>query len=159
MEHAQFTDNIPLAYDHGLGPVLFQDYAEHAARQVAGRKPQRVLETCAGTGILTRCLRDMLPVSTPIVATDLNAPMLDVARWKFDCDGGVGSQAAVAMSLPLPDRCFDMLVCQFGVMFLPDKAKAYREAHRVLTDGGRYVFSVWDGSVRGAPLLTDDVMR
>jgi SAM-dependent methyltransferase len=159
MEHTQFTHEIPLAYDRGLGPVLFHDYAEHTARHVAGLGPQRVLETCAGTGIVTRHLRDLLPVTTPIVVTDLNAPMLDVARTKFRPGEAVEFQSADAMALPFPNQSFDMLVCQFGVMFFPDKAKAYREAHRVLTPGGRYVFSVWDGSVRSAPLMTDDVMR
>jgi SAM-dependent methyltransferase len=158
-EHTQFTHNIPLAYDRGLGPVIFHDYAEHTARHVAKLAPRRVLETCAGTGIVTRQLRDMLPASTPIVVTDLNTPMLDVARTKFRSDEAVEFQSADAMALPFPDQSFDMLVCQFGMMFFSDKAKAYREAYRILAPGGHYVFSVWDGSVRGAPLATDDVMR
>jgi SAM-dependent methyltransferase len=158
-EHAQFTDDIPSAYDRGLGPVLFHDYADHMAQHVARLRPQRVLETCAGTGIVTRRLRDVLPVTTAIIATDLNASMLDVARTKFRSGEPVEFQTADAMALPFPDQSFDMLVCQFGVMFFPDKAKAYQEAYRVLTPGGRYAFSVWDGSVRGAPLATDDVMR
>jgi SAM-dependent methyltransferase len=158
-EHTLFTEDIPSAYDRGLGPVLFQDYAEHTARHVAALGPRRVLETCAGTGIVTRCLRDVLPGTTPIVATDLNAPMLNVAQTKFLPGEPVEFQSADAMTLPFLDQSFDMLVCQFGVMFFPDKAKAYREAYRVLAPGGRYVFSVWDGSVRGAPLATDDVMR
>jgi ubiquinone/menaquinone biosynthesis C-methylase UbiE len=158
-EYARFTEDIPFAYDRGLGPVLFHDYAEHTARQVARFGPQRVLETCAGTGIVTRHLRDVLPATTAIVATDLNVSMLDVAQTKFHPGDAVEFQSADAMELPFPDRSFDMLVCQFGVMFFPDKAKAYHEAYRVLTPGGHYVFSVWDGSVRGAPLATDDVMR
>jgi ubiquinone/menaquinone biosynthesis C-methylase UbiE len=158
-EHAQFTDDIPFAYDRGLGPVLFHDYADHMAQYVARLRPQRVLETCAGTGIVTRRLRDGLPATTTIITTDLNPPMLNVARTKFHPGEAVEFQSADAMSLPFPDQSFDMLVCQFGVMFFPDKAKAYHEAYRVLTPGGHYVFSVWDGSVRGAPLATDDVMR
>lgn len=104
-------------------------------------------------------MRDVLPATTAIVATDLNASMLDVARTKFRPGEALELQPADAMALPFPDQSFDMLVCQFGVMFLPDKAKAYQEAYRVLTPGGRYVFSVWDGGVRGAPLATDDLMR
>jgi SAM-dependent methyltransferase len=82
-----------------------------------------------------------------------------VAQTKFSPGEAVEFQAADAMALPFPDKSFDMLVCQFGVMFFPDKARAYREAWRVLTPGGRYVFSVWDGSVRGAPLATDEAVR
>jgi SAM-dependent methyltransferase len=158
-EHAQFTDDIPSAYDRGLGPVLFQDYAEHTARHVARLAPRRLLETGAGTGIVTRRLRDVLPATTPIVVTDLNAAMLEVARTKFRPGEAVEFRTADAMALSFPDQSFDMLVCQFGVMFFPDKAKAYREAYRVLAPGGRYLFSVWDGSVRGAPLATDDAVR
>jgi SAM-dependent methyltransferase len=158
-EYAQFTDDIPLAYDRGLGPVIFHDFAEHTARHVASLGRQQLLETCAGTGIVTRRLRDILPATMPIIATDLNESMLNVARTKFGPDEAVKFQPADAMALPFPDQSFDILVCQFGVMFFPDKAKAYREAHRVLVPGGRYVFSVWDGSVRGAPLAVDDVVR
>ena len=159
VEHARFTDDIPSAYDRGLGPVIFHDFADHTARHVAALGPRRLLETCAGTGIVTRRMRDLLPATTPIVATDLNDAMLNVARAKFAADEPVEFQSADATALPFPDRSFDVLVCQFGVMFFPDKAKGYREAYRVLMPGGRYVFSVWDGSVRGAPLATDDVVR
>src|SRR5207248_2899997 len=114
------------------------------ARRVAASAPRRVLETCAGTGIVTRRLRDMLPVSTQLIATDLNPPMLEVARGKFKPSEAVEFQPADATDLPFPDQSFDAVVCQFGVMFFPDKEKSYREAYRVLAPGGQYLFSVWD---------------
>ena len=104
----------------------------------------RVLETACGTGIVTRALLDALPPGTVLTATDLNAELLDNARRKCRPDETVSFQPADATALPFPDGSFDTLVCQFGVMFYPDKDKGYREALRVLVPGGRYLFSVWD---------------
>ena len=137
---ADFTGSIPTFYDHGLGPVFFTDFAEDIARRAAESAPMRVLETAAGTGIVTRRLRDLLPREAHLIATDLNPPMLEVARQKFRPDEAVEFQPADAAALPFPDASFDTIVCQFGVMFFPDKDKGYREAHRVLVGGGRYLF-------------------
>jgi ubiquinone/menaquinone biosynthesis C-methylase UbiE len=143
---AEFIGEIPQNYDSGLGPVLFAGYAVDMARRAAslGGTPARVLETAAGSGILTRRLRDALPARAHLTATDLNAPMLEVARTKFRADEDVVFQTADATALPFPDGSFDTVVCQFGVMFYPNKDQGYREAHRVLAPGGRYLFSVWD---------------
>ena len=141
---ARFTGNIPQHYDAGLGPMIFVDYAEDIARRVAACHPARVLETAAGTGIVTRRLRDVLPAGVSLTATDLNPPMLEIARAKFRPGEQVAFRPADAMALPFADNSFDAVVCQFGVMFYPDKDKSYREIHRVLAPGGHYVFSVWD---------------
>jgi SAM-dependent methyltransferase len=147
---AQFTGTIPEHYDRGLGPVIFTDFAADIARRVSDRSPMRVLETAAGTGIVTRHLRDHLPPSSHLTATDLNEAMLDVARSKFRADERVTFLAADATELPFPDDHFDCVVCQYGVMFFPDKAKSYREVRRVLAANGRYVFSVWDSHAHNA---------
>jgi SAM-dependent methyltransferase len=141
---AEFTGSIPAFYDHGLGPVFFTDFADHIARRATASAPMRVLEIAAGTGIVTRRLRDLLPPEAHLVATDLNPPMLEVARRKFRPDESVEFQPADAAALRFSDSSFDALVCEFGVMFFPDKDRSYREAHRVLGSGGRYLFSVWD---------------
>jgi ubiquinone/menaquinone biosynthesis C-methylase UbiE len=141
---ASFIGNIPEEYDRGLGPMIFVDYAADMARRVTSLAPKRVLELAAGTGIVTRLLRDLLPESTLLTATDLNPPMLDVARGKFRADERVNFQPADATDLPFLNGAFDAVVCQFGVMFFPDKDRSYREVHRVLGHGGRYLFSVWD---------------
>lgn len=141
---ARFAGDIPANYDSGLGPHLFVDYAADLARRATAAKPGRVLELAAGTGIVTRMLRDALPDSTHLVASDLNPPMLEMARQKFSADEKVEFQPADATALPFADGAFDTLVCQFGVMFFPDKDKSYREAYRVLASGGRYHFNVWD---------------
>jgi ubiquinone/menaquinone biosynthesis C-methylase UbiE len=139
-----FTGSIPPFYDQGLGPIFFTDFADDIARRVAASAPMRVLEIAAGTGIVTRRLRDLLPRGTHLTATDLNPPMLEVARGKFRPDEGIEFRPADAMALPFPDSSFDAVVCQFGIMFFPDKDKGHREAYRVLVSGGWYQFSVWD---------------
>ncbi len=141
---ADFSGNIPENYDSGMGPVIFAGYAEDMGRRVALGSPTRVLETAAGTGIVTRVLRDRLPASAQLTATDLNVGMLEIARTKFRPDEPVTFQPADATALPFGDASFDAVICQFGAMFFPDKDKSYQEAHRVLVPGGRYYFSVWD---------------
>ena len=136
-EATRFGGGIPENYDRGLGPIFFADYADHTARLVAGYAPLHVLETGAGTGIVTRRLRDLLPATTSLIATDLNLPMLEIARKKFRPDEPVEFQQADAMALPLADASFDVVVCQFNVMFFPDKEKSYSEAYRVLAPAGR----------------------
>jgi ubiquinone/menaquinone biosynthesis C-methylase UbiE len=143
-DSASFVGNIPENYDQYLGPNIFVDYAADIAQRAVTRRPARVLEIAAGTGIVTRRLRDLLPATAHLTATDLNEPMLDVARAKFRPDEQVDFRPADALALPFADAAFDAVVCQFGVMFYPDKAKSYHEALRVLAPGGRYLFSVWD---------------
>lgn len=140
----QFVGDIPESYDRGLGPHIFEPYAADLAARVAAFRPARVLEIAAGTGIVTRKLRDALPESSTLTASDLNAPMLDVARAKFSPQERVAFETADAMALPFDEGAFDAVACQFGVMFFPDKPQAYREARRVLAPGGRYLFNVWD---------------
>lgn len=139
-----YVGSIPEQYDRNLGPLLFADYAEDISRRVAACQPRRVLEIAAGTGIVTRQLRNLLPDGVELTVTDLNPPMLEIARTKFRPEELVKFQPADAAALPFADNGFDVLVCQFGVMFFPDKDKSYREAVRTLVPGGRYLFSVWD---------------
>jgi ubiquinone/menaquinone biosynthesis C-methylase UbiE len=124
--------------------MIFADYAADIARRTAACGPARVLETAAGTGIVTRQLRNLLPTNVKLVATDLNPPMLEVARSKLRPSERVEFQVADATALPFPDGSFDAVVCQFGVMLFLEKDKSYREVHRVLAPGGRYRFNVWD---------------
>jgi len=142
--NAAFTGSIPDNYDKGLGPVIFADYAADMARLVAASGAKNVLEIAAGTGIATRRLRDLLAADARLTASDLNPPMLEIARAKFKPGESVDFQTADGCALPFEDGAFDAVVCQFGVMFFPDKEAGYREARRVLSPGGRYFFSVWD---------------
>jgi len=138
-----FVGSIPEYYDRFLGPRLFQDFADDLAQRVLHVRPNKVLEMAAGTGIVTRKLRDLLPDDRPITATDLNPPMLEFAKSKFQVSERVHFEPADATQLPYRDSDFDTLVCQFGVMFFPDKQRSYREAFRILKPGGHYIFNVW----------------
>ena len=138
-----FAGSIPAIYQSHLVPLIFEPYAVDLARRVAARSPGRVLEIAAGTGVLTRKLASVLPESAFIVATDLNQPMLDHAS-AIGTRRPVEWRQADAMQLPFSDNAFDMVVCQFGAMFFPEKARAYAEARRVLKPGGVFLFSVWD---------------
>jgi SAM-dependent methyltransferase len=138
---SQFTGAIPDYYDRALVPVMFAPYAQYMARRAAGPL-RKVLETAAGTGIVTRALANALPAAR-ITATDLNPAMLEVAKARFDDSDNVVFRQADATALPFKDGEFDLIVCQFGVMFYPDKVAGFREARRVLKPGGRYLFNVW----------------
>jgi len=140
---AVFAQAIAQLYEQHLVPLIFEPYAADLATRVRQKKPSRVLEVAAGTGVVTRALADSLPSSTHIVATDLNQPMLDQAATKSTSRPVEWRQADV-MQLPFPEQSFDVVVCQFGAMFFPDKVKAFAEVRRVLSDGGDFLFNVWD---------------
>jgi ubiquinone/menaquinone biosynthesis C-methylase UbiE len=139
-----FAGSIPEIYDRFLVPLIFEPYAIDLARRIAAAGPQDVLETAAGTGVLTRAMASTLPASVRIVATDLNQPMLNQAAARQCGDARITWRQADALALPFEDRSFDVVACQFGAMFFPDKVQGYREARRVLKPGGRFLFNVWD---------------
>ena len=138
-----FAGSIPKLYESHLVPLIFAPYAADIAQRLASRLPTRVLEIAAGTGVVTRALASALPERTPIVATDLNQAMLDQAI-KTGTSRPVEWRQADAVQLPFGDAAFDTVVCQFGAMFFPDKAKAFSEARRVLRPRGVFIFNVWD---------------
>ena len=138
-----FAGSIPQLYERYLVPLIFEPYAIDLASRVMLRHPSRVLEIAAGTGVVTRHLTKVLPLSVSIVATDLNQPMLNHAA-AIGTTRPIEWRQADAMQLPFPNEAFDVVVCQFGVMFFPDKARAFSEARRVLRPGGTFIFNVWD---------------
>jgi ubiquinone/menaquinone biosynthesis C-methylase UbiE len=138
-----FTGSIPALYDRHLGPLLFEPYAHDLAARLSDLRSGAVLETAAGTGIVTAVLAERLAPAVRLVATDLNQAMVDHAATKPALQRAELRQAD-ALKLPFDDGSFDAVVCQFGAMFFPDRPAGYREARRVLKPGGRFVFSVWD---------------
>jgi ubiquinone/menaquinone biosynthesis C-methylase UbiE len=138
-----FSGSIAQIYDTYMVPLIFEPYAPGLVDRLASKSLSRVLELAAGTGVVTRALASRLPEHVAIVATDLNQAMLDQAS-------AVGTKRVVewrqadAMQLPFPEATFDAVVCQFGAMFFPDKARAFSEARRVLRPGGVFAFNVWD---------------
>ncbi|MEN4918553.1 class I SAM-dependent methyltransferase [Achromobacter spanius] len=139
-----FTGSIPKLYDTLMVPMIFASYAAGMAERVAGFSPRAVLETAAGSGAVTRVLAPRLGTGARYVATDLNQPMLDYAAGRQGAGSSVEWRQADAQHLPFDDDTFDVVCCQFGAMFFPDRIGAYAEARRVLRSGGRFVFSVWD---------------
>jgi ubiquinone/menaquinone biosynthesis C-methylase UbiE len=152
-----FAGSIPKFYDTLMVPLIFQAYAAHMAERVAALSPGAVLETAAGSGVVTRALAPRLRADARYVVTDLNQPMLDYAATRQGSDGRIEWRQADALALPFDDASFDVVCCQFGAMFFPERVAGYAEARRVLKPGGRFVFSVWDRIEDNA--FADDVTR
>lgn len=139
-----FTGSIPKLYDTLMVPLIFDAYAADTAALVATFSPGSVLETAAGSGAVTRALAPKLGAAAHYVVTDLNQPMLDYAASQQGADSRLEWRQADALALPFGGAAFDVVCCQFGAMFFPDRAAGYGEARRVLKPGGRFVFTVWD---------------
>jgi ubiquinone/menaquinone biosynthesis C-methylase UbiE len=139
-----FARSIPENYDRYMVPLIFEPFATDIARRAAALSPAVVLETAAGSGVVTRTLAPRLAPGARYAATDLNQPMLDYAASRQGPDTRIEWRQADALALPFEDATFDLVVCQFGAMFFPDRPAGYREAKRVLKPGGRFLFNVWD---------------
>jgi ubiquinone/menaquinone biosynthesis C-methylase UbiE len=139
-----FAGSIPENYDRYMVPLIFESYARDIARRAAALSPKAVLETASGSGVVTRALAPGLSPDASYIVTDLNQPMLDYAATRQKQDSRIAWRKADAQSLPFEDAAFDLVCCQFGVMFFPDRPSAYREARRVLKPGGSFLFNAWD---------------
>src|SRR3954468_3737862 len=139
-----FAGSVPEIYDTYLVPLIFEAYASDLAHRVAEAAPGQVLEIAAGTGVVTRALAPLLRADARYVVTDLNQPMLDRAASRQGSDARIAWQQADALSLPFEAERFDVVCCQFGVMFFPNRPAAYREALRVLKPNGLFAFNAWD---------------
>ena len=152
-----FAGSIPEIYDTYLVPLIFEPYANDIAGRAAALWPKTVLETAAGSGVVTRALASRLASYSRYTVTDLNQPMLDHAENRQGPDGRIIWRQADALDLPFDDASFDVIVCQFGVMFFPDRIAGYAEARRVLKPGGSFLFNVWDeiGANEFADVVTE----
>jgi SAM-dependent methyltransferase len=137
-----FAGSIPEIYDSHLVPLMFTPYADDLVSRLDGVDLNHVLETAAGTGVVTQRLAAALPDAVQIIASDLNPAMLDRAKGRPGV-ARVFWQQADALALPFGDGTFGAVVCQFGVMFFPDRVAGYREARRVLKPGGGFLFNAW----------------
>jgi len=136
-----FAGAIPESYDRYLVPLIFAPFAADLARRAASLSPRAVLETAAGTGVVTRALAASLAADASYVVTDLNQPMLDYAASRQPLDSRLKWRHADALALPFENASFDLVCCQFGAMFFPDRSSAYREAKRVLKPGGYFLLT------------------
>ena len=139
-----FAGSVPENYDRYMVPLIFEPYAADLARRAASLSPGAVLEIAAGTGVVTRSLAPKLSPDASYIVTDLNQPMLDYAASRQPADGRLKWRQADALALPFDDAAFDLVCCQFGAMFFPERSTAYRQARRVLKPGGHFLFNVWD---------------
>jgi ubiquinone/menaquinone biosynthesis C-methylase UbiE len=140
---ADFGGSIPEYYDSIMGSTQFEPFGADLVRRLPARPSGDVLELACGSGRVTRRLRQWLDTSVSLVASDISAAMLDYARRNVA--GDIEWREADACKLPFPDAVFGAAVCAFGIMFVPDKAGAMREARRVLHENGLFLFNVWDG--------------
>ncbi|TXI05051.1 MAG: methyltransferase domain-containing protein [Rhizobium sp.] len=152
-----FAGSIPENYDRYMVPLIFEPFAADLARRAASLAPGSVLEIAAGTGVVARALAPKLSIHARYVVTDLNQPMLDYAASRQAVDSRIVWRQADALALPFDDAAFDLVCCQFGAMFFPDRCIAYREARRVLKSNGHFLFSVWDCLEEN--IFADDVTR
>lgn len=139
-----FAGSIPALYDEFLGPAIFTPFADDLTARISARvREGRLLETACGTGLVTRRLDQALAPGVRITATDLSDAMLGYAKTRTPPSARLEWRTADAAALPFPDASFDGVLNQFGWMFIPDKALAFREARRVLKSGGALAFNVW----------------
>jgi len=153
----QFRGRVPEFYDRCLVPIIFEDYASEMADRVVALAPGVLLELATGTGAVTEVLREALPKDCQIIASDLNDPMLELARAKLQDETSISFRVVDAMEIPMQDASVDVIVCQFGVMFFPERVATYREIRRVLRPGGTFLFNVWNGIAENgfANVITD----
>ena len=139
-----FGGSIPENYDRYMVPLIFEPFAADIAQRAVSFSPRAVLETAAGSGVVTRALGPKLGLDASYIVTDLNQPMLDFAASRQAPDKRINWRQADALALPFENAAFDLVCCQFGAMFFPDRQSGYREAKRVLKPGGCFLFNVWD---------------
>lgn len=153
-----FGGSIPEKYDKYLTPLFFEPYADDLISRIKGREYDSILELACGTGRVTMNLRREFPGSK-LTATDINPDMLSVARKNVTHPNVVWDTVDM-QEIPFDDSSYDLIVCQFGVMFVPDKVKAFKEIYRVLKPGGRFVFNVWESFQRNlVSYHTDQVIN
>lgn len=148
MSEATFSGSVPENYERYLVPLIFEDYAADLASRVSVPAGGKVLEVACGTGVVTRHVLAHLPADSHLTATDLQEAMIDQAKSSVGSSPRITYRQADAADLPFSDGSFEAVICQFGIMFLPDKSAGYSEAARVLKPGGVFAFNVWDSLER-----------
>lgn len=152
-----FDGSVAQNYDDLLGPFIFEPFAVNIIENIEFNLMHDVLEIACGTGRVTNHLREVLPADAKLIATDLNAGMIAVAKQKVPLDT-ITWDTADMLNLKYDDESFDLIVCQFGVMFAPDKDKAFAQMYRVLKKGGRLIFNTWANIVNNKPFLLTNMV-
>jgi ubiquinone/menaquinone biosynthesis C-methylase UbiE len=143
-EQWQVSGSAPEAYEHYLVPTLFTPWAEDLVDRMALRPGQRVVDVACGTGIVARLAAHRINPGGAVTGLDLNPGMLSVARsLSPPADVTMEWREGSAMTLPFANATFNVVLCQQGLQFFPDRLAALREMYRVLVPGGRLGLSVW----------------
>ena len=143
-EQWHLDENPEELFERYLVPAKFGPWAEDLV-ELAGPQPgERVLDVACGTGVVTRLVAPLVGATGKVVGQDLNAGRIAVARSLSSVPGvTIEWQESDVSALPIPDATFDLVCCQQGLQFFPDRLAALGEMSRVLVSGGRLAFSVW----------------
>jgi len=141
-DNAAFSGSIPEIYDKYLGPFLFEKYAIDLIERIENGEYKSILEIACGTGIVSKFLPEIFTNDEKIICSDLNPDMIEIAKKKVKEDR-IEWKVVDMQEMPFDDNTFDLVFMQFGIMFAPDKEKAFREMYRVLKPGGKLLFNVW----------------
>jgi len=136
-------------YDQFFGPLFFEPYAIEVTKRIDPSTVAVALEIAAGTGRVTRHIRERIPADARLIASDISGDMLNEAKKKLS-HLAIEWQKADAQLLPFGDNSIDLVVCCFAYMFVPDKPKAFAEVYRVLKPGGMLLFTTWDSLQQNA---------
>jgi ubiquinone/menaquinone biosynthesis C-methylase UbiE len=147
-----FIGSIPAVYESVLGDFIFEPYARDIITRITPTEHASVLELAAGTGRVTGFLAKLFSDKSTIVATDISDEMIEVGKQQVKSSNLTWHQVDIA-DIPFADNSFDLVVCQFGIMFLKDKIRGFSEIRRVLKPGGQFIFNVW------APLAENQIWQ
>ena len=133
-----------VSYESYMVPSLFAPWATYLVQRANPQLGERVLDIACGTGIIARNVAPYVGSQGIVIGLDVNPDMIDMARIAAErAQIAIEWHTGPAKQLPFPDENFDLILCQFGLMFFTDKHAALQEMHRVLKKGGRLVLSVW----------------
>lgn len=156
----QLSGNAAHTYERDLVGIFNRPLAETTFGHVTLHEGERVLDTACGTGIVTRVALERFKGLKKIVGVDLNTGMLDVAREHTPATETVVEwHEGDICAWPFPDASFDVVICQQGLQYIPDKLAALRDMRRVLVSGGRLALTVWQESNRQAAAMTEALRR
>jgi ubiquinone/menaquinone biosynthesis C-methylase UbiE len=139
----QLGGDAPFAYNTYIVDTFMQDYSRRLVEAAAIKTGDRVLDVACGTGVVTRLAASKSGSEGHVVGFDLNAGMLARARGSGETPATIDWREGSATEMPFADGSYDLVLCQHGLQFIPDKVAALSEMHRVLAPDGRLLISVW----------------
>jgi ubiquinone/menaquinone biosynthesis C-methylase UbiE len=137
-------DSVALSYDNSLVPILFEPWARRLADEFEPWWGRTVLDLATGTGVVARVLADRVGPEGRVIGADINGAMLALAKRRSEgTPNTIEYLESPASPLPLPDAAVDIVVCQQGFQFFPDRTDAAAEVYRVLRPGGTVIATTW----------------